>query len=186
MGDVSELDLRLATAIDLANIDSQLLPDPNIVLDPDVTVVGDSSWYGQPQQQFKFVQVHPEQPQETPSAMTESVARQRRQRARVRKESISALLPDEVPLEPPHHPDETVPIPFARPCSMARPNVPPTWRCVVMLNTDYKYRMCEGCRMRFKLMELRANGIRYDDKKKARATPRESRKQKHKAGISNL
>ncbi len=59
---------------------------------------------------------------------------QRRQRAREREETrpgLNALLPDEVPLEPPHDPDETVPIPFTRPCSMARPDIPPGLRCVV-------------------------------------------------------
>ncbi len=197
MADASVLDLRLATAIDPANLHPQLLPDPNVVQDPNAVGgydLSDASWYGRPQQEF--AQMHQELPQEagaatdTPEGGDEQArleaARQRRQRAREREETrpgFNALLPDEVPLEPPHDPDETVPIPFTRPCSMARPDIPPGLRCVVMLKPDYNYRMCEGCRMRFKLTEVRANGIRYDGKKKAKGTPSESHGQKHKVGI---
>ncbi|KLO09087.1 hypothetical protein SCHPADRAFT_582635 [Schizopora paradoxa] len=199
MADASVLDLRLATAIDPANLHPNLAPDPNVVQDPSVYELAGTNWYGQSQDSFTQVPQEQEQsPDTNANAVTEAaspshvdsdqarleVARQRRQRAREREEErpgMSALLPDEIPVEPPPDIDETVPIPFTRPCSMARPDIPPGLRCVVMLKPDYNYRMCEGCRMRFKLAEVRAKGIRYDGKKKARATPNESRKQKHKA-----
>lgn len=201
MADASALDLRLATAIDPASLHPQIIPDPNVVQDPSIVGGYDlagANWYSQPQQ--GFAQAPQEQPPEADAVTDASnqpqadgeqarleAARQRRQRAREREETrpgVNALLPDEIPVEPPHDPDETVPIPFTRPCSMARPDIPPGLRCVVMLKPDYNYRMCEGCRMRFKLAEVRANGIRYDGKKKARGTPNESRRQKHKVSIT--
>lgn len=77
-------------------------------------------------------------------------------------------------MEPPHDPDELCPFPHMRPCSMARQDIPPAMRCVIMLKADHAYRMCDNCRMKFKLGEMRAKGVRYEGKQKARMSPEES------------
>lgn len=77
---------------------------------------------------------------------------------------------------PPHDPDEMTPMSVMRPCSMASAQIAPTLRCAAMLKPEYTYRMCESCRMRYKLAELRARGVRYEGKKVARQRPGEPRK----------
>ena len=104
--------------------------------------------------------------------------RLRREKAKERERQrpgISAMLPDEIIIDPPHDPDEKVPVPYVRSCSMARQDVPQGMRCVVMLRADYTFRMCEGCRMRFKLAEVRSKGIRYQGKYKARGETGDAR-----------
>ena len=47
----------------------------------------------------------------------------------------------------------------------------------MVLKADYKYRMCDSCRMRFKLAEMRVKCVRYEGKQKAREQPGASSKQ---------
>lgn len=105
-------------------------------------------------------------------------ARLRREKAKEKERQrpgVSALLPDEIIIDPPHDPDEKVTGKYVRSCSMARQDIPQGMRCVVMLRADYVYRMCEGCRMRFKLAEVRSKGIRYQGKFKARGQKEDAR-----------
>ena len=115
-----------------------------------------------------------EQPSTGQPTKPKSALQRERRMARERERTpINALLPDEIVPEPPHDLDEQLHSPSTRPCSMARQDVPAQIRCYVTLRADYVYRMCESCRMKFKLSEMRRHGIRYDGKYKATEQPSE-------------
>ena len=65
---------------------------------------------------------------------------------------------------PPHDIDELAPIAVVRPCTMAHYEISPILRCPMVLKADYKYRMCEYCRLRFRLAEIRARGKLHEGK----------------------
>ena len=190
MGDASELYMRQPSTLNPAQLQQQnvihnqgVLHNPNVPHDYGFNNV---EWYtppppphGQQQQQLQhqfehhqgavqhmdngggsLLAVNDVRPTERP--------RDRRRRAAQEEGHGTAPspLPEEELIEPPHPIDEEVPIPFTRPCSMARPEYPFALRCAIMLKSDYKYRMCEGCRMRFKLAEVRTKGVRYEGKRR--------------------
>ena len=106
-----------------------------------------------------------------------SSSRRSRKRRQQEAEDDEPPSPTEEALPPPpHNPDDTSPVQIMRPCSMAGANVAPNMRCGVMVKADYPYRMCESCRTRFKLAELRSNGVRYEGKFVAKELPGEHRK----------
>ena len=180
--------------MDQANADNAPALDPSVLLPPQSHTLQsvNHTWY-QPDSHYQQVSApssssagrttsyapNPEQIHATPTndeqnAKTKNAQRKERRMARERERTpLNALLPDEIVPEPPHNPDDQCETPSMRPCSMAKQDVPAFLRCYVMLRPDYVYRMCESCRMKFKLAEMRKNGIRYDGKYKATEQPSE-------------
>lgn len=114
---------------------------------------------------------------ERPGKTKNALRRERRMARERQRTPINAVLPDEIVPDPPHHPDDQCQTPSVRPCSMSERGVAPPLRCYVMLKPDYMYRMCESCRLKFKLAEMRRNGVRYDGKYKATEQPTEREQQ---------